>query len=111
MAVGGSERYVVIYEVLNSNSVNRTVELGQHSDAVTAITFFGDFLLVVALKNGQVAIWNHHRASLIKKIENVSPIRTLLQFQKKFICFTTEDGKIRIVNMDEGKEIRVFRYS
>lgn len=75
------------------------------------MTFFGDFLLVVALKNGQVAIWNHHRASLIKKIENVSPIKTLMQFQKKFICFSTEDGKIRIVNMDEGKEVRVFRYS
>jgi WD40 repeat protein len=111
MAVGGSERYVVLYEMLNSNSVNRTVELGQHSDAITALAFFADFLLVVALKNGQVAIWNHHRTSLIKKIENVSPIRTLLQFQKKFICFTTEDGKIRIVNMDEGKEVRVFRYS
>jgi WD40 repeat protein len=67
--------------------------------------------LVVALKNGQVAIWNHHRSSLIKKIENVSPIKTLMQFQKKYICFSTEDGKIRIVNMDEGKEVRVFRYS
>ena len=63
------------------------------------------------MKNGQVAIWNHHRASLIKKIENVSPIKCLLQFQKKFIVFTSEDGKIRIVNMDEGKEVRVFRHS
>ena len=101
----------MIYEVVNSGSVNRSEELGQHSDVVTSICFFGDFLLVAALKNGQVAIWNHHRASLIKKIENVSPIRSLLQFQKQHIVFTSEDGKIRIVNMDEGREVKVFRHS
>jgi hypothetical protein len=65
--------------------------------------FYGDSMLVVALKNGQVAIWNYHKASLMKKIENVSPIKHLIQFQKKYICLTSEDGKIRIVNMDEGK--------
>ena len=103
MAVGGAEKYVVIYEVINSSSVNRSEELGIHSDIINSITFFGDFLLVVALKNGQVAIWNHHRANLIKKIENVSPIRCLLAFQKKYIVFTSDDGKIRVVNMDEGR--------
>jgi WD40 repeat protein len=111
MAAGGAEKYVVIYEVGNSSSLNRTEELGQHSDVVSCMTFFGEFLLVVALKNGQVAIWNHQRASLIKKIENVSPIKSLMQFQKKYIVFTSEDGKVRIVNMDEGREVRVFRYS
>jgi hypothetical protein len=34
-----------------------------------------------------------------------------MQFQKKYIVFTSDDGKIRIVNMDEGREVRVFRYS
>ena len=73
--------------------------------------FFGENLLVVALKNGQVAIWNHLKASLIKKIENISPIKHILAFQKKYICFTSEDGKARVVNMDEGREVKVFRYS
>lgn len=89
--------------MISSSSVNRTEELGQHSDAISTMTFFGEFLLVVALKNGQVSIWNHHRANLIKKIENVSPIRSLMQFQKKYIVFTSDDGKVRIVNMDEGR--------
>jgi hypothetical protein len=68
-------------------------------------------LLVVALKNGHVAIWNHVKASLMKKIENLSPIRDILTFQKKYICFSSDDGKIRIVNMDEGREVKVFRFS
>lgn len=57
-------------------------------------------MLVCALKNGQVAIWNHYKSNMIKKIENVSPIRSIIQFQKKYICFTSEDGKVRIINMD-----------
>lgn len=66
---------------------------------------------MVALKNGQVAIWNHLKAALMKKIENLSPIKNILAFQKKYICFTSEDGKARVVNMDEGREVKVFRYS
>ena len=67
------------------------------------MTFHGDSLLVVALRNGNVVIWNHLKSNLIKKIENVSLISSILSFQKKFICFASEDGKIRIINMDEGK--------
>ena len=111
MAVGGAEKYVAIYELINANSVNRAIELGQHSDPVTSICFFSDALIVVALKNGQVAIWNYQKVSLVKKIENVSPIRSLLLFQKKYLTISSDDGKVRIVNMDEGREIRVFRYS
>ena len=58
-----------------------------------------------------MAIWNHQKVSLIKKIENMSPIRDIIAFQKKYICFTSDDGKARIVNMDEGREIKVFRFS
>lgn len=47
----------------------------------------------------------------MKKIENLSPIKNILTFQKKYICFTSEDGKARVVNMDEGREVKVFRYS
>lgn len=36
----------------------------------------------------------------MKKIENVSPIRSLVVFQKKYLTLSSEDGKIRIVNMD-----------
>ena len=111
MAVGGADKYVVLYEIAGSSSISRSEELGQHSDIVTSICFFADTLLVVALKNGHVAIWNHRKASLMKKIENMSPIRNILQFQKKYICFTSEDGKIRVVNMDEGREVKVFRHS
>jgi len=85
--------------------------MGPHADAINVLCFFGDSLLVCALKNGQVAIWNHLKANMIKKIENVSPIRAVVHFQRKYICFSSEDGKVRIINMDEGREIRVFRYS
>ena len=69
MAVGGAEKYVALYDITNANSVNRSVELGQHSESISAMCFYGDTMLVVAQKNGQVAIWNYHKASLMKKIE------------------------------------------
>lgn len=68
MAVGGAEKYVVLYDISSSNAVTRGDELGVHNDAVSSLCFFGDTLLVVALKNGQVAIWNHQKVNLIKKI-------------------------------------------
>ena len=111
MAVGGAEKYVALYDITNANSVNRSVQLGQHSESITSMCFYGDMMLVVAQKNGQVAIWNYHKAALMKKIQNVSPIRALIQFQRKYLCLVSEDGKIRIVNMDEGKEVKVFKYS
>lgn len=77
--------------------------MGPHSDIINVLCFFGDSLLVCALKNGHVAIWNHIKANMIKKIENVSPIRAVVHFQRKYICFSSEDGKIRIINMDEGR--------
>jgi WD40 repeat protein len=111
MAVGGTEKYIVLYEIVNGNTVTRGEELGPHTETINSLCFFGESMLVCALKNGQVAIWNHYKSNMIKKIENVSPIRSIIQFQKKYICFTSEDGKVRIINMDEGKELRVFRYS
>lgn len=65
--------------------------------------FHEDAYLVVALKNGNVAIWNYLKATVVKKIENLSPITSILNFQRKFICLVSVDGKIRIVNMEEGK--------
>lgn len=93
----------MLYNIKNANEVSRAEELGIHSDVINCIAFYGDKLLVCALKNGQVSIWNHFKATLIKKIENVSPIRSIIEFQKRYICFTSDDGKVRIVNMDEGK--------
>jgi len=89
--------------MVNASSVHRAIELGVHSDPITSICFFSDALIVVALKNGQVAIWNYQKVSLMKKIENVSPIKSLILFQKKYLTLSSEDGKIRIVNMDEGR--------
>lgn len=89
MAVGGAEKYVALYEINSSGVVSRREELGPHGEAVSSLCFFGDSLLVVALKNGHVAIWNHLKAALIKKIENLSPVRDILTFQKKYICFTS----------------------
>lgn len=86
--------------MVNASSVHRAIELGAHSDPITSICFFSDALVVVALKNGQVAIWNFQKVSLMKKIENVSPIKSLIVFQKKYLSLSSEDGKIRIVNMD-----------
>lgn len=86
--------------MVNASSVHRAIELGVHSDPITSICFFSDALVVVALKNGQVAIWNFQKVSLMKKIENVSPIKSLIVFQKKYLSLSSEDGKIRIVNMD-----------
>ena len=73
------------------------------------MVFHGEIYLVAALKNGHIAIWNHQRATLAKKIENISIVTQLLSFQKKYVCFSSEDGKLRVVDMDEGKEIKVFR--
>lgn len=67
------------------------------------MTFHGDAFLVAALKNGHVLIWNHLRSTLSKKIENSIPVTALLSFQKKYVCFSSEDGKLRVVDMDEGK--------
>ena len=104
MAVGGTEKYIAIYEISDGgNTINRMEELGPNADTIDCMTFHGDSLLVAALKNGHVAIWNHLRSTLIKKIENVSPVSSLLSFQKKFICFSSHDGKIRVINMEEGK--------
>jgi WD40 repeat protein len=91
-----------MYDIQNE-TVTRAEELGPHSEAINVLCFFGDSLLVCGLKSGQVAIWNHVKATMIKKIENVSPIRTVVHFQRKYICFSSEDGKIRIINMDEGR--------
>jgi len=87
--VGGAERYIVLFTLVSGNTVTRSGELGVHSDSINCLCFFGDSLLVVALKNGQVAIWNYLKASLMKKIENVSSITNILPFQKKYICFTS----------------------
>ncbi len=43
-------------------------ELGPNSDTINCMSFHGDSLLVVALKNGHVAIWNHFKSTLMKKI-------------------------------------------
>ena len=110
-AVGGVERYVVLFSVSSSNTIVRSEELGVHSDCINALCFFGDNLLVVAMKNGEVAIWNYLKASLMKKIENVSSITNIIPFQKKYICFTSEDGKTRVIDMDQGNEIKSYRYS
>ena len=59
--------------------------------------------LISALKNGHINIWNYLKRNLIKKIEISSPISFLDIFKKKFIFLGCEDGKIRIINMDEGK--------
>ncbi len=50
------------------------------------------------------------RVMLIKKIENMSPITCLSIYNKIFGCLSSEDGKIRIINLDEGKEVKVFKY-
>ena len=71
-------------------------ELGPNSDVVTTMVFHGEIYLVAALKNGHIAIWNHQRATLSKKIENISIVTNL-------ISFSSEDGKLRVVDMDEGK--------
>ncbi len=64
------------------------------------MTFQGDAYLVAALKNSQISIWNHLRSTLVKKIENPSPITYLLTFQKKYVCFSSEDGKLRVIDME-----------
>ena len=112
MAVGGSEGYVAIYEISDGGtSINRMEELGPNPDKINCMAFHSETMLVVALRNGHVMIWNHLKSNLIKKIENISPITTLLSFQKKYVCFGSDDGKVRIINMEEGKEIKTFRYS
>ena len=104
LAVGGTEKYIVMYDISESGStISRKEELGPNSDAITCLKFQGDLYLVTALRNGQVAIWNHIRGTLVKKIENISPITSVLTFQKKYVCFSSEDGKIRVVDMNEGK--------
>jgi hypothetical protein len=74
--------------------------LGPNSDVVTCMAFHGDSYLVAALKNGHIAIWNHLRSTLSRKIENTSIVTSLLSFQKKYVCFSSEDGKLRVVDMD-----------
>lgn len=104
MALGGTEKYIAMYEIMDGgNVVNRKEELGPSPDTINCLKFQGDKYLVAALKNGQVAIWNHIKGTLVKKIENVSPIISVLSFQKKFVCFSSEDGKIRVVDMNEGR--------
>jgi WD40 repeat protein len=71
--------------------------------------FHGDSFLISALKNGQVLIWNHLRSTLSKKIENSIAVTSILSFQKKYVCFASDDGKLRAVDMDEGKEVKIFR--
>ncbi len=74
--------------------------MGPNSDVVTCMVFHGDAYLVAALKNGHIAIWNHLRSTLSRKIENTSIVTSLLSFQKKYVCFSSEDGKLRVVDMD-----------
>ena len=31
-------------------------------------------------------------------------------YDKKFACLGLEDGKIRVIDLDEGREVKVFRY-
>lgn len=69
MAAGGVEKYVAIYEILDGgNTVRRMEELGPNPDTINCMTFHSDSLLVVALKNGHIMIWNHIKSSLTKKI-------------------------------------------
>lgn len=83
--------------------MNKMEQLGPNADIIISMVFHAETYLVVALKNGHVAIWNHFKANVVKKIENLSPISSILSFQKKFVCLVSQDGKIRLVNMDEGK--------
>lgn len=104
MAAGGVEKYVAIYEILDGgNTVRRMEELGPNPDVINCMTFHSDSLLVVALRNGHIMIWNHIKSSLTKKIENVSTIHAMLSFQKRYVCFSSDDGKIRIIDMEEGR--------
>lgn len=64
-------------------------ELGPNSDSVVCMVFHGDSYIVVALKNGHIAIWNHLRSTLAKKIENNSIVTSLLTFHKKYVCFSS----------------------
>ena len=50
------------------NTINRMEELGPNSDKVSCMTFHADNLLVVALRNGSIVIWNHFKSNLMKKI-------------------------------------------
>lgn len=69
MAVGGSEKCIVMYEIHNNgNSISRMEEYEQHTDAINCLAFQGDNLLICALKNGHIFIWNYLRGNLIKKI-------------------------------------------
>ncbi len=65
-------------------------ELGPNSDVVTCMVFHGDAYLVAALKNGHIAIWNHLRSTLSRKIENSTLVTSLLSFQKKYVQGTLE---------------------
>lgn len=91
MAVGGTEKYIAMYEITDGgNIINRVEELGPNSDVITSLKFHGDSYLVTSLKNGHVAIWNHVRGTMMKKIENMSPITSMISFQKKYVCFSSE---------------------
>ena len=48
--------------------MTRLEELGEHNDVIQAIAFQSDNLVIAAMKNGDISIWNHQRASLLKKI-------------------------------------------
>ena len=41
LAVGGNEKYVVLFDITNNSVVNRTEELGQHSDVISCLAFYG----------------------------------------------------------------------
>jgi WD40 repeat protein len=43
-------------------------EYEQHTDVINCLAFQGDSLLICALKNGHIFIWNYLRGNLIKKI-------------------------------------------
>lgn len=66
--------------------------------------------MISALRSGHIYIWNHIKSTLIKKIENISIIRCLSIIGRKFVCIGLDDGKVRVVDLDEGREVKVFRY-
>lgn len=57
-----------MYQLSDGGNINRTEELGPNDDVIISLVFHADHYLVVALKNGHVAIWNHLKGSVVKKI-------------------------------------------
>ena len=104
VAVGGPTKLVKIYATKDGKLVT---SIKKHTDWVTAIAFSPDGkFLASADRNGGIQVWEGATWKEFNSLPGHKVMVTALTFMPGVLASSSEDGKIALWDVKEGKEIR-----